>query len=103
MSRLNKIKKIRYKLHNADSLELSKEKIEFLCDWAEKGLVAIPKTETTTARALRCWYCTEIEKHGVVVVKTVLDKSGRELDAYETPYNYCPNCGRRLEETPCEK
>jgi hypothetical protein len=58
--------------------------------------VAISKMETTTARALSCWYCTEIEKHGVVVVKTVLDKSGRELDAYETPYNYCPNCGRRL-------
>lgn len=58
--------------------------------------VAISKTETTSARALSCWYCTEIEKHGVVAVKTVLDKAGRELDAYETPCNYCPNCGRKL-------
>ena len=61
-------------------------------------LVAISKTETTSARALSCWYCTEIEKHGVVAVKTVLDKAGRKLDAYETPYNYCPNCGRKLKE-----
>ena len=60
--------------------------------------VAISKTETTSARALSCWYCTEIEKHGVVAVKTVLDKTGRKLDAYETPYNYCPACGRRLKE-----
>lgn len=59
--------------------------------------VAISKTETTSARALSCWYCTEIEKHGVVAVKTVLDEDGRELDACETPYNYCPNCGRRLD------
>ena len=59
-------------------------------------LVAISKTETTSARALSCWYCTEMEKHGVVSVKTVLDKAGRELDAYETPYNYCPNCGRKV-------
>ena len=63
-------------------------------------LVAISKTETTSVRALSCWYCTEMEKHGVVAVKTVLDKAGRKLDAYETPYNFCPNCGRRLEETP---
>ena len=60
--------------------------------------MAISKTETTSARALSCWYCTEIEKHGVVAVKTVLDKTGRKLDAYETPYNYCPACGRKLKE-----
>jgi hypothetical protein len=60
--------------------------------------VDISKTETISARALGCWYCTEIEKHGVVAVKTVLDKAGRELDAYETPYNFCPNCGRKIKE-----
>ena len=44
------------------------EKIEQLKE------AAISKTETTSARALSCWYCTEMEKHGVVAVKTVLIK-----------------------------
>ena len=45
-----------------------------------------------------CWYCDGIQDHKVVSVKTVVDEFGRELFACDTPYNYCPNCGRRLEE-----
>lgn len=43
-----------------------------------------------------CWYCDGIEDHKVVSVKTVVDEFGRELTAYDTPYNYCSNCGRKL-------
>ena len=57
--------------------------------------VAISKTETTSKS---CWYCYGIQDHKVVSVKTVVDKFGRELPAYDTPYNYCPNCGRKLKE-----
>ena len=60
--------------------------------------LAISKTEATSTRALGCWYCTGIESHGISTIKTVTDEYGHELPAYETPYNYCPNCGRRLEE-----
>ena len=55
--------------------------------------VAISKTETTSKP---CWYCEGIEGHKIVSVKTVVDEFGRELPAYDTPYNYCPNCGRKL-------
>ena len=79
----------------ANFMEVKKEDFFMIADLALKQL-AISKTETTSARALSCWYCTEMEKHGVVVVKTVLDKAGRELDAYETPCNFCSNCGRKL-------
>ena len=58
--------------------------------------VAISKTETTSARTFGCWYCIGIESHGISTIKTVTDEYGHELPAYETPYNYCPNCGRRL-------
>ena len=60
-------------------------------------MVAISKAETTSRL---CWYCGGIEGHEIVSVKTVVDEFGRELPAYDTPYNYCPNCGRRLGETP---
>ena len=40
-----------------------------------------------------CWYCTGIESHSIATVKTVKDEYGRELGAYDTPYNYCPDCG----------
>jgi hypothetical protein len=43
-----------------------------------------------------CWYCDGIQDHKVVSVKTVVDEFGRELPAYDTPYNYCPACGRKL-------
>lgn len=43
-----------------------------------------------------CWYCKGIESHGIKSVKTVTDESDRELGAYDTPYNFCPNCGRKL-------
>jgi hypothetical protein len=52
--------------------------------------------EATGTRALGCWYCTGIESHGISTIKTVTDEYGHELPAYETPYNYCPNCGRKL-------
>jgi hypothetical protein len=58
--------------------------------------VAISKTETTSVRALSCWYCTGIESHSISTIKTVTDEFGRELPAYDTPYNFCPNCGRKL-------
>ena len=63
----------------------------------ERDLAAIPKTETTSDT---CWYCSGIQDHKIVSVRTVFDEFGRELPAYDTPYNYCPNCGRRLGETP---
>ena len=43
-----------------------------------------------------CHSCKGIESHGIKSVKTVTDKLGRDIDAYNTPYNYCPNCGRKL-------
>ena len=55
--------------------------------------VAISKTETTSKS---CWYCGGIEGHKIVSVTAVVDEFGRELPAYDTPYNYCPNCGRKL-------
>ncbi len=54
-------------------------------------LVALRQTRTEP-----CWYCKDIESHGIKSVKTVTDESDRELGAYDTPYNYCPNCGRKL-------
>lgn len=54
---------------------------------------AISKTETTSNS---CWYCKGIELHNIKSVKTVTDESDRELGAYDTPYNFCPNCGRKL-------
>jgi len=95
MSRLNEIKKIRYKLRNPDLLVLSKEKIEFLCDWAEKGLAAIPKTETAG-----CEWCDNADEMEVNV-KTVSD-SGKWVGIKRfssSKSTFCPNCGRRLEET----
>ena len=56
--------------------------------------VAISKTETTSKP---CWYCGGIEGHEIVSVRTVFDEFGRELPAYDTPHNYCPNCGRKLD------
>ena len=47
-------------------------------------------------KAKACWYCRGIEDHKIVSVKTVVDEFGRELPAYDTPYNFCPNCGRPL-------
>ena len=55
--------------------------------------VAISKTETTSNS---CWYCKGIELHNIKSVKTVTDESDRELGAYDTPYNFCPNCGKRV-------
>ena len=54
---------------------------------------AIPKTET-----VGCFYCIGIEAHGIVAVKTVIDEYLTELPAYDTPYIFCPNCGRKLRE-----
>ena len=56
-------------------------------------LVAISKTETTG-----CRYCRGIESHGIVAVKTVIDEYLRVIPAYDTPQNYCPNCGRKIKE-----
>ena len=47
-------------------------------------------------KAKACWYCRGIEDHKIVSVKTVVDEFGRELPAYDTPYNYCPNCGKAI-------
>ena len=55
--------------------------------------VAISKAETTG-----CHYCIGIESHGIVAVKTVIDEYLRVIPAYDTPYNYCPNCGRKIKE-----
>jgi len=55
--------------------------------------VAISKTETTS-----CRYCRGIESHGIVAVKTVIDEYLNVIPAYDTPYNYCPNCGRKIKE-----
>ena len=54
---------------------------------------AIPKTGTAG-----CFYCIGIEAHGIVAVKTVIDEYLTELPAYDTPYNFCPNCGRKVNE-----
>lgn len=80
------------------TLELIDEKISQLSvtDEDVREAMAISKTETTSVRALSCWYCTGIESHSISTIKTVTDEFGRELPAYDTPYNYCPNCGRKL-------
>lgn len=51
------------------------------------------ETETTG-----CHYCRGIESHGIVAVKTVIDEYLRVIPAYDTPYNYCPNCGRQIKK-----
>lgn len=49
-------------------------------------------------KAKGCWHCDGIEDHKIVLVTAVVDEFGRELPAYDTPYNYCPACGRKLKE-----
>lgn len=47
---------------------------------------------------LPCWHCRGIEAHKIAYVTAVKDKSGRMLNTpIDTPYNYCPACGRKLE------
>ena len=46
---------------------------------------------------LPCWHCRGIEAHKIAYVTAVKDKSGRMLNTpIDTPYNYCPACGRKL-------
>ena len=46
---------------------------------------------------LPCWHCMGIEEHKIAYVTAVKDKSGRMLNTpVDTPYNYCPACGRKL-------
>lgn len=46
---------------------------------------------------LPCWHCRGIEAHKIAYVTAVKDKSGRMLNTpTDTPYNYCPACGRKL-------
>lgn len=54
--------------------------------------------QSVTSEEVHCWYCIGIESHGIATVKTVTDEYGHELGAYDTPYNYCPNCGRKIKE-----
>ena len=64
--------------------------------------VAANKYEILAIQALQqmrtegCHYCKGIENHEIDKIKVVIDKLGRELDAYNIPYNYCTNCGRKL-------
>ena len=54
----------------------------------------------TALRQMRsepCWHCKGIEAHSIKLVKTVMDEFGCELEAYDMPYKFCPNCGRKLE------
>ncbi len=51
-----------------------------------------------TTEEVHCWYCIGIESHGIVAVKTVIDEYLRVIPAYDTPYNFCPNCGRKIKE-----
>ncbi len=66
-----------------------------------KSLLALIDAEiarqSVTSEEGHCWYCIGIESHGIAAVKTVTDEYGYELGGYDTPYNFCPNCGRRLE------
>lgn len=68
---------------------------------AEDDLVGARKRDDVTeskTENVGCWYCDGIESHGIATVKTVYDEFGRALPAYDTPYNYCSNCGRKLKE-----
>ena len=56
-------------------------------------LQAIRPSETKTTG---CHYCRGIESHGIVAVKTVIDEYLNVVPGYDTPYNYCPNCGRKI-------
>ena len=53
--------------------------------------------EYIPVKAKACWYCNGIQDHKIVSVKTVVDEFGRELPAYDVPYNYCPNCGQAID------
>lgn len=58
----------------------------------------LEKDEAIETETTDCYYCRGIESHGIVAVKTVIDEYSRVISAYDTPYNYCSNCGRKLSD-----
>ena len=78
------------------------EVLDYWRSVVRKTETAITALRAQLAPVSGCWYCTGIESHSIATVKTVTDEYGRELGAYDTPYNYCPNCGRRLTLTDSE-
>ena len=54
------------------------------------------RDEAVETKTTGCHYCRGIESHDIVAIKTVLDEYSRMVSAYDTPYNYCPNCGRKI-------
>lgn len=69
-------------------------------DWAIATIqskIARPQPDPKTGLK-GCWHCRGIEAHKIAYVTAVKDKSGRMLNTpIDTPYNYCPTCGRKLE------
>lgn len=65
---------------------------ETIADVAVDGITAADVEKSN------CYYCRGIESHGIVAVKTVIDEYLRVIPAYDTPYNFCPNCGRKIKE-----
>lgn len=43
-----------------------------------------------------CFYCRGIEGHRIISCNHFKDIAGIRIRNIDTPYNYCPNCGRKL-------
>ncbi len=43
-----------------------------------------------------CFYCRGIEEHKIVSCNHFKDITGITTRNIDTPYNYCPNCGRKM-------
>ena len=64
----------------------------------ECGIIKESQEPRPIKEITSCYYCRGIESHGITAVKTVIDEYLRVISAYDTPYNYCPNCGRKIKE-----
>lgn len=58
----------------------------------------LEKDKAIETRTAGCHYCRDIESHDIVAVITVIGEHSIATQAYDTPYNYCPNCGRQIKK-----
>ena len=80
------------------------ERLEYLKNWlcyfkkygVSEGNKIDSLIDAEIERENGCWHCRGIESHSIDHVKTYVDEYCHELEAYDAPLNYCPNCGRKL-------